>query len=553
LAVVTISGTAQYEFVPPSANCNGLNFSNIQLRPIRQATIELIDASSDAVLDSGVTDDSGGFALSVDADTEVFLRLRAELKAAGGPSWDVDVRDNTSQIQLALAQRPLYVLDGADFNAGTANSTRDMTAATGWNASTSSYSGMRAAAPFAVLDTIHQSMLLLLAEDPQLAFAPLDVFWSVNNSPTGSPPDGQDTGEIGTSFYLSGSGLFLLGAAGSDTEEFDDHVIAHEWGHYFEDTLSRSDSVGGAHGIGDQLDMRVAFGEGWATALSGMALDNPNYCDTFEAGGSAGFRIGIESPGGIGTPGWYNELSVMKIVYDLWDDVVADDDGMSIGFGPIYDVMTGEQANTPAFTSIFSFAEALKRLYPQHAAFVDERLEAENITAGGITPYGDTEANQGPNGEPDVLPVYTAVVPDGSTINICSNSQFDRDGSGLIADGNKLSEYRFLRMTLNTAARLDVEIVTNPIETGADDPDDDRDQSDPDIWIFRNGNIQNAVVNGDIQGLSGEANEEIFITPNALPAGDYAMSLVEFRYQDEESPADYPAETCFDVSVTAVP
>jgi hypothetical protein len=243
----------------------------------------------------------------------------------------------------------------------------------------------------------------------------------------------------------------------------------------------------------------------------------------------------------------------MKIVYDLWDDVVADDDGMSIGFGPIYDVMTGEQANTPAFTSIFSFAEALKRLYPQHAAFVDERLEAENITAGGITPYGDTEANQGPNGEPDVLPVYTAVVPDGSTINICSNSQFDRDGSGLIADGNKLSEYRFLRMTLNTAARLDVEIVTNPIETGADDPDDDRDQSDPDIWIFRNGNIQNAVVNGDIQGLSGEANEEIFITPNALPAGDYAMSLVEFRYQDEESPADYPAETCFDVSVTAVP
>jgi len=38
-----------------------------------------------------------------------------------------------------------------------------------------------------------------------------------------------------------------------------------------------------------------------------------------------------------------------------------------------------------------------------------------------------------------------------------------------------------------------------------------------------------------------------------LPAGDYAMSLVEFRYQDEESPADYPAETCFDVSVTAVP
>lgn len=549
LTVVSISGAAQYEFVPANTNCNGLNFNGIQLRPIRRATIELIDAASDAVLDSDVTDDNGGYTLSVDASSNVFLRVRAELKATGAPAWDVEVRDNTSETQLALAQRPLYVLDGADFNAGTANSIRDITATTGWNASTSRYAGARAAAPFAVLDAIYTSMRLLLAEDAALAFAPLDAFWSVNNSPSGSPfPDGVDSGEIGTSFYQSGSGLFLLGQDGVDTEEFDDHVIAHEWGHYFEDVFSRSDSVGGAHAIGDQLDMRVAFGEGWATALAGMALDDPQYCDTLGAGNQSGFPINIESPGNIGTPGWYNELSVMKIVYDLWDDAVDGVDTVSIGFAPIYDVMTGEQADTPAFTSIFSFAEALTRLYPQHLDFVDALLAAEDITAGGITAYGDSETNDGPGSPTDVLPVFSAVIPDGTTMNICSNRQFDAN-----VDGNKLSEYRFLRMRLDAAARLEFEILTNPIETGADDPDDDHDQSDPDILIYRAGQLQNQLEDGLPQGLSGDANQEIFTTPNALAAGDYVMSLVEFRYQDEESPADFPARTCFDVSVTALP
>jgi hypothetical protein len=58
---------------------------------------------------------------------------------------------------------------------------------------------------------------------------------------------------------------------------------------------------------------------------------------------------------------------------------------------------------------------------------------------------------------------------------------------------------------------------------------------------------------GDLQGLSGDANQEIFTTPNVLPAGDYVMALVEFRYQDEDSPVGYPAQTCFDVTVTAAP
>ena len=76
-------------------------------------------------------------------------------------------------------------------------------------------------------------MQLVLSVDPGASFAPLDAFWSVNNTSMGESID-IDSGELTTSFYSGDlDSLFLLGDASIDTEEFDDHVIVHEWGHYF--------------------------------------------------------------------------------------------------------------------------------------------------------------------------------------------------------------------------------------------------------------------------------------------------------------------------------
>lgn len=552
---VTISGIAMYEFPPPAAGCRGLDFTAMERRPIRQATIQVLDATTDAVLDAGVTTDAGDFALTVDANTQVYLRVRAELERTGVPAWNVEVRDNTvtesaTGNALPLENRPLYVLDTAPFGSGNVDLARDVTAGTGWNNSTNRYTSTRAAAPFAVLDTAYAGMLLVLAEEPDAVFEPLDIFWSVDNVPA----DGTAPGEIGTSFYSSDNHLFLLGAAGSDADEFDDHVVAHEWGHYFEDAFSRSDSIGGAHSLGDALDMRVAFGEGFATALSGIALDDPIYCDTTT---SSGFDINIEEDGSGGTPGWFNETSIMELIYDLWDvdsDAAAADDG-SIGFGPVYRVMTEAQALTPAFTSIFSFATALKMENPLDDVFIDGLLAAQDIQGEGMTAFGSTETNDGDRTDDllgpdeDVLPVYTAVVPDGTPVPICSSSRYDQDSDAFT--GNKLSEHRFLRMTIDTPARHTFDIqTTNTEDLPPDDPANDRDQSDPDILILLNGVSQNRVVGGDLQGFSGDANVENFTTPNELPAGEYVMDLVEFRYQDEQTPPGYPARTCFDVTIT---
>ncbi|MEO0998101.1 MAG: PKD domain-containing protein, partial [Pseudomonadota bacterium] len=310
---VTISGKAEYEFVNRAAATNGgLDYGDIVERPIRGATVQAIRASDSSVLAATTTDGNGDYALSVPAATDVFIRVRAELKQAGTPSWDAEVRNNTANTGLALAQRPVYALDGAVASSGTADATRDLLAASGWGGS--SYTAVRAAAPFSVLDVVYSAVQLVLSVDADAQFAPLDAFWSVNNCPTSGVPFNADTGEIGTSLYRSDiDSLFLLGCADDDTEEFDTHVIAHEWGHYFEDNFSRSDSIGGSHSGSQRLDMRLAFGEGWGNAVAGMILENPRYRDSFGPAQGASFEIDVESNAATNS-GWFNEFSVQSVI-----------------------------------------------------------------------------------------------------------------------------------------------------------------------------------------------------------------------------------------------
>ena len=233
---VIVTGKVNFEFVPPNAVCRGLDFDSTFAKPIRGATVQLLDASSSVVLDTTQSDNNGDYTFTnIDPDTMVRLRIRAELKKTTGASrWDVEVRDNydISGSPPALGSRPLYVVEGGEFDTGSASvAVENMTAMTGWDGA--SYADDRSAAPFAILDSIYTAMKFIESVDPDVFFPPLDAFWSVNN--TSSTSGDIDAGELGSSFYSSGvDSLFLVGDATSDTEEFDDHVIVHEWGHYFD-------------------------------------------------------------------------------------------------------------------------------------------------------------------------------------------------------------------------------------------------------------------------------------------------------------------------------
>jgi hypothetical protein len=546
---VSISGTLHYEYPAPNANCDGLNFSGATLRPIRQATVQLVDSNTFAVVGSTVSDDAGMYSFISNSQSSVFVRVRAELKRANGPAWDVEVRDNTSSTVLPFEQRPLYVLDGPPSSPSGANEVRNLVAVTGWSGL--GFTGVRSAAPFSILDAAYISIQLVVASDASANFSPLDIFWSVNNT---TALGDIDIGEIGTSFYRSDiNSLFLLGQDGDDIDEFDQHVIAHEWSHYFEDTFSRSDNIGGAHGPGDRLDARVAFSEGFATAYAGMALDDPLYCDALWSQGILrGFRIDIESEVTMALAGWYNEASIMKILFDLWDTDNDGADTSSIGFGPIYSVLVGSQVSTDSFTTFFSFAESLKSMALGQDAFIDALLAGENIVASGIDRWGSTENNNAGSG--DALPVFKILPADGTVLNVCSNSEFD--SVGLAVTGNKLNVHQLLRLDIAIGQRYTFSAQADAgtlSQLPPDDPANAVDQSDPDLFFFLNGERQNAVVGTDLEGQSNVANSEVFSPSAPLTVGTYVVDFVDFRHEDANTDGNYPLRTCFDITVAPAP
>jgi hypothetical protein len=391
-------------------------------------------------------------------------------------------------------------------------------------------------------------MQFVLGEDPNTNFPPLDAFWSLNNTRTDGSPTNIDTGELGGSFYRGDlSALFLMGDEEVNTGEFDNYVTLHEWGHYVEDKFSRSDSVGGTHFIGGVLDARVAFGEGWGTGFGAMASGDPMACNTGAADGRGSWGFNVETFNG-GPQGWYNELSVATLLLDLYDTNNDGVDNSSIGFGPIYDVMTNQQRTTEAFTTLFSFAALLRpNLSSLQNTFLDALLAAENIETTNLDIWASTQANIDvfPNNARDVLPLYIDYAANGSTLtNVCTNKDHDAD-----ADGNKPAEYRYLKITISSSAAYAVTIVPNPLPPATNDPPDPddptlpRDRSDPDIYIYLYGEIV-AV------GVSGVDDSETFTT-QVLPAGNYVADVHEWRYEDPDASSDYPDQICFDVTMTA--
>ncbi|VAW56585.1 Phage tail fiber protein, partial [hydrothermal vent metagenome] len=369
----TVSGEVVFERVKHKGSA--LDFNNIQPVAIQEAVVEVI--CDGGVFSSSVTDSAGAYSLSFPNNQASFVRVEASMQ--NGAAWDIRVVDNTNNDAL-------YVMDSAAFTQSSDLIDLNLTAQSGWGGT--GYIGARVAAPFAILDSVRKAkdkVLLVTA----INLPPLQINWSPNNST--SPTS------VGTSFYEN-SVITLLGAENSDTDEYDEHVIIHEWGHYFEDLLSRSDSAGGNHTTGDILDFRVAFSEGFGNAFSAMVTDDPIYNDSSGLLQNAGFTINMENNNCLNA-GWYSECSVQSILYDIYDAADDGTDTLELGFTPFYNVFIGAQKNTQALTSIFSFIKPLKDQNSSSINVIDAMLGAQFIDpiidiygAGQITSNpGDTD------------------------------------------------------------------------------------------------------------------------------------------------------------------
>ena len=526
---VTISGTVTFDKVPFSAAVNGgLDFANTNGNaPVRGATVQAVAAGGQTVLATTTTDASGNYALTVAGNTDLFIRVRAEMVRTGTPSWNFTVRDNT-------ATEALYTLDGPSSSSGAANSTRNLAARSGWTAG-SGYTGTRAAAPFAILDAAYQSYQLVLGADANATFPELRMFWSTRNVPCDPAAnnfcDGSGAaltrGEIGTTFFTPGSPdrIFVLGSAGTDTDEFDAAVIAHEWGHYYQDNFSRDDSLGGPHTTTERLDLRVAFSEGWGNAFSGMARGDPVYRDSFGTNQASGFGINVENSASLSNAGWFNEGSIQSIFWDLFDSTPDGVDNVALGFGPIHTVMTGRVRTTSAFTSVYPLLAGLRAARPADSAAIDALVVGGSgqLIVAGADDFGSGETNSGLDARN--LPIYRSIVA-GQTLEVCSSLP---TASGVY---NKLGNRRLLRIDLASAgtATLTANLGTN---TGTS-------PSDPDLVLYSAG--------AERTRAEGTANGAETLTQAGLAAGTYILEVYEFSNVDPSATAR--GNTCFNVQLT---
>jgi hypothetical protein len=371
----SVSGTVTYDFVPsvydPAAQVGTLRFDLAAQRPVRNAVVQVMNDTT--VLATTTTDEAGHYALGYDDPGGTGVLQVVALAETAAPV--IHVVDNTdSGAEWGI---------GAPLDAST--TTMNLHATHGWLGTTYSATA-RTAAPFAILDSMYTASRAFLAVRT-FTFPALVVNWSPNNVPASG---NKALGQIGTSHYSpSENQIYILGKAGADTDEFDSHVIVHEWGHYFEHNLSRSDSPGGRHGGGDVLDPRLSFGEGYGNALASMLLPESIYSDTLWSGGSiVGFGFDAETnPADLGlttddpTPSAFSETSIMRLLYDLFDDSGASEsyDTVAVGLGVIYDVLTGPEKTTQALTTIGSFIAGLKAHAGVNATAVNTLLAHYNI------------------------------------------------------------------------------------------------------------------------------------------------------------------------------
>jgi hypothetical protein len=499
---VTLSGVITYDFVPHNINYIGLNYSATESRPVRGAIVELLN-NLEQIEASVITTETGSYSFNVAKNSILKIRVKAQLLRSTLPSWNFKVTDNT-------ANNALYVLDGSLISVGSNDSIRNLHASSGWDGL--SYSGTRSAAPFAILDDVYIAAQRTLDAGNKKNLSPLELRWSTKNSVA----DGDYTkGEIGTSFY-DGSAIYILGDANNDIDEYDRHVLLHEWGHYLEAELFRSDSIGGDHSDGELLDFRVAMSEGFANAFSGMMIDDINYADASGTGESSGFTFNIGKKNR-SNKGFFSEGSVGSVMINYYTsslNKIAND------FTPIFNILSSSlYTSSDALTSIFLFNAQLSNQKPDQASLFGSLLHEQNIF--GVDEYGTDESNNG--GLSITLPVYKILSANNTAVNVCSSADYGKQ--------NKLGNSQFLKLNITQAGSYNIRIN----KSGGVDV-----TSKPEFILYQKGKVISYGVNTLTDSV---------VNSVTLLHGNYVLEVYDNNNHDSKNTDKNT--TCFNVRVAA--
>jgi hypothetical protein len=300
-----VHGSFHYE--RPRLTEHGLG--DDETRPVRRALVKILRGDTDEEVGRGYTTESGTFDVAFEASGSVY----AAVAAAGNPeSDDVSVQDCPSD----ACTSHVHAKKGAEFSAGSTADVGDVT-----------IEGEDIAGAFSIFDNALRGIDFAVQNfgkrPPHLV-----IRWE----------HGSGTG-LGTSYFTTSGGrtIYLLGTYG-DSDEYDDPVQLHEYGHFLENAFSRSDSPGGSHD-GSATDPNLAWGEGYGTFTGAAIAGSAMYVDTFASGATVHDLddTGYSASSSYGMKQYLSEYTVAESLWHLSNGMGTEP---GKGYAPIFDVLT---------------------------------------------------------------------------------------------------------------------------------------------------------------------------------------------------------------------
>ncbi len=304
--VVTLTGTARYE--DKEYGSSGFIIQDDYFKAIRFAKVTVVDANGErlAGIDEVYTDENGQFSVSGLLNSQHYIRVSAVTDQTLG--LELAVKDRQSAIYSVSKQ--VDVAQAANFNIDIPLS-------------------LDASGAFNVLD-VFTNAAQFTQQFTDATLVALSAFWEPDNSDGTYYCSGYDA-----VYCNNGRGVYVFNSSIGDTDEYDDDVLYHEFGHYFSQTISRDDSYGGCHVLSsNDLDLRLSWSEGWgdffpAAVKTWLASDpqrsklissqsgliNAAYIDTYQNLQQIYIDLNSLSQA-YNSAG--NELAVAKVLYSLY-------------------------------------------------------------------------------------------------------------------------------------------------------------------------------------------------------------------------------------------
>lgn len=341
---VTISGTWTYDKVPITGS--GLNLAGIYSRGIPYCFVGLEDQSVPGVwYSSTFTNGIGNYSMPSPQNKNVRIYVYSWSSHSAG---SIKVVDRAS----GASQKPMWSVVTPPIAVGTTN-----ISGSNWHV----YDSTRVNGAFNIVDIVVWIQSNVLGLNAASNFGDATIEFSTAYFP-------------GTSYFAGDTG-YIKGHRAIDSDEFDDPVIAHEYSHYLQTRFSRDDSPGGPHSFNDVIDPRVALGEGAATFMGQFFLGYPQYIDTSSGGASL---TNIETVATT-NPGYWNEPSVFKVLWDCFDATNEAGDSLTLPFSAFWTVFTLDMPGH-TFTYLIDFMDSLRARNPASGAAIASILAMEGIS-----------------------------------------------------------------------------------------------------------------------------------------------------------------------------